>query len=161
MDAVSSRSLSESETNRIRSRVRVAWTAKWLLVGLIVAVGTLALSVGPPLRPLVLAGAALLPIVGLASAIVRHRRFRYAVTDEAVYVRRGLFTVNETVVPPESIQQVDVDEPLLMRPFELVSVRIYTAGTFGGRVAIPGLLRGDATDLADRLDELARSGSGV
>lgn len=135
--------------------------AKWVAIGLVVAVGTLVLSIDPPLGTVLLAGAVASPVIGLAVATVRYRRFRYAISDEAIYVRRGLLTVNETVMPPESVQQVDVDEPLLMRPFGLVSVRIYTAGTFGGRVAIPGLVRREATDLANRLDELARSGSGV
>ena len=119
------------------------------------------LSAGSDLETPLLIVAAASPAVGIVLALVRYRRFRYAVTDEGVYVRRGLLTVNETVVPPESIQQVDVDEPLLSRPFGLVSVRIYTAGTFGGQVAIPGLSRETATELADRLDRLARGDSGV
>ncbi|AHF99218.1 membrane protein [Halostagnicola larsenii XH-48] len=162
MNEFSSRSPSKSATDRVHPRVRIVWAIKWMLGGVVAAVvGTVVLSSGSDLETLLLAVAAASPVVGVVLALVRYRRFRYAVTDEGVYVRRGLLTVNETVVPPESIQQVDVDEPLLSRPFGLVSVRIYTAGTFGGRVAISGLARETATDLADRLDRLARGDSGV
>ncbi|ELZ21673.1 hypothetical protein C477_05004 [Haloterrigena salina JCM 13891] len=161
MTEPSSRSPAESPTNRVHSRIRIVWAIKWLLVGVAAAVvGTVVLSDSPLERPL-LAVAAASPVVGILLAVVRYRRFRYAVTDDGVYVRRGLVTVNETVVPAASIQQVDVDEPLLSRPFGLVSVRLYTAGTFGGRVAIPGLESEAATDLADRLDRLARGESDV
>lgn len=162
MNEFSSRSPSNSVTNRVHPRVRIVWAIKWVCIGVAAAVvGTVALSSGSDLETLLLAVAAASPVVGVVLALVRYRRFRYAVTDDGVYVRRGLLTVNETVVPPESIQQVDVDEPLLSRPFGLVAVRIYTAGTFGGRVALPGLDRETATDLADRLDRLARGDSGV
>lgn len=162
MNELSSRSPSKSATNRVHPRIRIIWAVKWLLIGVVAAVvGTVMLSAGSDLETPLLIVAAASPAVGIVLALVRYRRFRYAVTDEDVYVRRGLLTVNETVVPPESIQQVDVDEPLLSRPFGLVSVRIYTAGTFGGQVAIPGLSRETATELADRLDRLARGDSGV
>lgn len=162
MDAPSSRSPSESATNRLHPRIPIVWAIKWLLAGVVAAVvGTVVLSSGSALETPLLVVAAASPVVGVLLAVVRYRRFRYAVTDDGVYVRRGLLTVNETVVPAASIQQVDVDEPLLVRPFGLVSVRLYTAGTFGGRVAIPGLDAETATDLADRLDRLARGESGV
>ncbi|WP_339105460.1 PH domain-containing protein [Haloterrigena salinisoli] len=162
MDEPSSRSPAESATNRLHPRIRIVWAIKWLLVGVVAAVvATIVLSSDSSLERPLLAVAAATPVVGLLLAVVRYRRFRYAVTDDGVYVRRGLVTVNETVVPAASIQQVDVDEPLLARPFGLVSVRLYTAGTFGGRVAIPGLDSDTAADLADRLDRLARGESGV
>lgn len=162
MGELSSRSPADSVTNRVHSRMRIVWAMKWVCIGIAVAaIGIVVLSSGSDLETLLLAVAAASPAVGIVLALLRYRRFRYAVTDEGVYVRRGLLTVNETVVPPESIQQVDVDEPLLSRPFGLVSVRIYTAGTFGGRVALPGLDRETATELADRLDRLARGDSGV
>ena len=158
----SSRSPAESATNRAHPRIRIAWAIKWLLIGVAAAVvGTVVLSSDSSLETPLLAVAAASPVAGVVLAVVRYRRFRYAVTDDGVYVRRGLLTVNEPVVPAASIQQVDVDQPLLARPFGLVSVRLYTAGTFGGRVAIPGLESAVATDLADRLDRLARGESSV
>ncbi|NUC74133.1 PH domain-containing protein [Haloterrigena sp. SYSU A558-1] len=161
MDEPSSRSPAESATNRIHPRIRIVWAITWLLVGVVAAiVATVVLSDSSLERPLLTVAAAS-PVAGIPLAVVRYRRFRYAITDDGVYVRRGLVTVNETVVPAASIQQVDVDEPLLARPFGLVSVRLYTAGTFGGRVAIPGLDSDTAADLADRLDRLARGESGV
>lgn len=162
MDEVSNRFSSKPATHRIHPHIRIVWTIKWLLISVVAAiVGTIVLSSRSNLETLLLAVAAVSPVAGLVLAFVRYHRFRYAVSDDGVYVRRGLLTVNETVVPPESIQQVDIDEPLLSRPFGLVSVRIYTAGTFGGRIAIPGLDRERATDLAEQLDRLARGEFGV
>ncbi|WP_340102286.1 PH domain-containing protein [Salinibaculum salinum] len=162
MDEASSRSPSRLTTSRIHPHIRIVWAIKWLLIGVAAAiVGTVVLSSESDLETPLLAIAAASPVAGILLSFVRYHRYRYAVSDDGVYVRRGLITISETVVPPESIQQVDVDEPLLSRPLGLVSVRIYTAGAFGGRVAIPGLDRETATDLADRLDRLARGESGV
>jgi membrane protein YdbS with pleckstrin-like domain len=162
MNEASSRFPSESATRRIHSHIRIVWMVKWLFIGIIAAiVGAIVVPSGSDFEMILLTISAISPVAGILLVIIRYHRFRYAIFDDGVYLCRGLLTVNETVVPPKSIQQVDVNEPLLARPFGLVSVRIYTAGTFGGRVVIPGLNAETATELAERLDRLARGEFGV
>ena len=118
--------------------------------------GKLADSFGFGLILLVSIGALLLilVVVGVYSYL-SWRAMTYAVTDQAVWLRRGILFRQQRHVRLERIQAVDVSHPLLGRIFGLGRLRVDAAGGANSSLAI-GFLRSD--DLfALRADILARA----
>lgn len=118
--------------------------------------GSLADAFGFGLILLVIVGALLLIllVVGVYSYL-SWRSMTYAVTDQAVWLRRGILFRQQRHVRLERIQAVDVSHPLLGRIFGLGRLRVDAAGGANSSLTI-GFLRSD--DLfALRADIMARA----
>ena len=102
----------------------------------------------------------LAPLTLLAGAIVLlWQRHRYALTDDAIYIREGLFRPRLWIMPFAKAQAISVRRSLLQRRFGLASVEIDTAGASAFNFpAVRDLDRGGAEALAARLlDEYYRA----
>lgn len=143
--------------NRLHPRVRVVWAAQAavaaaVLTGVTVAVDRLAVGLpvwAPPAVLVVVLG------VGVGLALARYRVWRYEVRDDALYLERGVFTRVRTVVPFVRLQHVDSSRGPVQRLLGLASAVVYTAGSRGADVRIPGLTPAGADDLRERLKRLA------
>ncbi|MFB6122992.1 MAG: PH domain-containing protein [Haloferacaceae archaeon] len=144
--------------NRLHPRVRFLWAAQALLLAAVVGVAVFVVGVVfdgriPAWAPLgAFAGLAL---VGVVHAILRYRAWRYEVRDDAIYLERGVVTRVRTVVPFVRIQHVDSSRGPAERAVGLASIVVYTAGSRGADVTVPGLAPDGADDLRERLKRLA------
>ncbi len=100
-------------------------------------------------------GALGLAIVALVWVHLRHRIWTYRVREDALFLERGVVTRVNTVVPYVRIQHVDTQRGPLERAFGLSTLVVYTAGSRGADVSIPGLTTHEATDLQQRVKDLA------
>lgn len=138
-------------------RVRILWalgtTTAALVLGAIVGVTwtvVLQRSAWPgPVVFVVVAG------LGLGHAVLRYRAWHYEVREDSLFLNRGVVTLVRTVVPYVRIQHVDVSRGPVERALGLSSVVVYTAGSRGADVTIPGLPPARADDLQARLKRLA------
>ncbi|WP_254534737.1 PH domain-containing protein [Halomarina litorea] len=141
--------------------VRVVWAAQALVSALVagVVVGIASSIVRGPLwaGP---AAFALLGALGVALSVARYRVWRYQVREDSLFLERGVFTRTKTVVPYVRIQHVDSSRGPLERAVGLASAVVYTAGSRGADVTIPGLIPEDAEALQDRLKRLAIAAEG-
>ncbi len=96
-----------------------------------------------------------LAVLGAVHAVLRHRRFRFELREDALYLERGVLVEVSTVVPYVRVQHVDTRRGPLERATGLASTVVYTAGSRGADVSVPGLSPARADDLRDRLRELA------
>jgi len=143
--------------NRLHPRVRVVWAAQAAITAGILAVVTLAvdlLAVDLPVwvPPGVFVVAL---VVGVGLAMARYRVWRYEVREDALYLERGVFTRVRTVVPFVRLQHVDSSRGPVERLIGLASTVVYTAGSRGADVTVPGLTPAGADDLRERLKRLA------
>lgn len=143
--------------NRLHPRVRVVWALRAAVFAIIVSVVaffvnrvTLELPVYVPLGVF-----ALLLALGVGFAILRYRLWGYEVRDDSLYLERGVLTRVRTVVPFVRIQHVDSSRGPVERLFGLASTVVYTAGSRGADVRIPGLTPEGSDELQDRLKRLA------
>jgi hypothetical protein len=83
--------------------------------------------------------------------LLRYKFWKFEVRDEEIYLERGIFTRVKTTAPYRRIQHLDVQQSILERFAHLGKLVIYTAGTRGADVVIPGLPIEYAEDLRDRL----------
>ncbi|AKH97577.1 PH domain-containing protein [Halanaeroarchaeum sulfurireducens] len=141
---------------RLDPRVGVVWGLAAVVAALIVgavATGIALFLIDWPLWTGAAVGAVVL-VVGLGYAALRYRIWRYEVQADALYLERGVLTRVRTVVPYVRIQHVDTQRDPLERIVGIGSVVIYTAGSRGADVSIPGLDPERATALQQRLRSL-------
>ncbi|MFQ3318107.1 MAG: membrane protein YdbS with pleckstrin-like domain [Natronomonas sp.] len=129
-----------------------------LILGLITSVVFAFVSVGGPWI-----GVAVFTVVFLLGAVfsvLRYRSWSYEVREDSLYLERGVLTHVTTVVPHVRIQHVDASRGPVERAFGLATTVVYTAGSRGADVSIPGLTPERANDLQTRLKQLAIAAEG-
>jgi len=143
-------------TQRLHPRVRIVWVLRAVLLALLLAApfaGAYYYGYVPIWAPPV-AGAVFL-LVGVAHSLLRYRRWSYEIREDALYLDRGVVTQVRTAVPLVRIQHVDSRRGPVERAVGLASCVVYTAGSRGADVRIPGLTPEDADDLREELKRLA------
>ncbi|MFC4449934.1 PH domain-containing protein [Halorussus aquaticus] len=141
----------------LNPRVRLAWGVGAVVTAVVVGVvATLidrfALGVGVWVG---LAVAAVALALGAVFAVLRYRVWRFEVREDDLYLERGVLTRVNTVVPFVRVQHVDTQRGPVERTLGLASVVVYTAGSRGADVTIPGLTPERADDLQEQLRRLA------
>ncbi len=146
----------------LHPRIRIVWILQAvlsaaMLAAIVGAVGFFALDLG--LWVPVVVFVAVFALTAIHS-LLRYRIWRYEIREDALYLERGVFTRVKTVVPFVRIQHVDSRRSPLERATELASTVVYTAGSRGADVTVPGLTPEDADDLQRRLKALAIDAEG-
>jgi len=144
-------------------RVVKAWRVAWLITaGLVALAAAILLLLG---RGAVAAAAAVLTLACLAAAAylppARYRAWAFQLRPAGLLVRQGLLWRSVSVVPHARIQYVDTRRGPLERALGLATVVVYTAGSRGAAVRIPGLAVADAEALRDRLAALGDADDAV
>jgi membrane protein YdbS with pleckstrin-like domain len=105
-------------------------------------------------------GGGLLVVLGLVWVHLRYRVWSYHLREDALSLERGVITQVRTVAPHVRIQHVDTSRSPVERALGLSTLVVYTAGSRGADVSIPGLTPGEAGDLQRRLKQLAIESEG-
>ena len=141
--------------NKLNPRIRIVWVLRAVIIGAVVGAVGVGMATVLEASPLVPAGLATVIIaLGVLHAILRYRNWRYVVGDDAIYLERGVLTEIRTEVPLVRIQHVDSRRSAFERLVGLASTVVYTAGSRGADVTIPGLTPSDADGLRKRLKRL-------
>ncbi|WP_076982748.1 PH domain-containing protein [Natronomonas moolapensis] len=98
--------------------------------------------------------------LGIVFSLLKYRIWMYQVRDDSLYLKRGVLTRVNTVAPYVRIQHVDTRRGPVERAFGLATTVVYTAGSRGADVSIPGLTPERADDLQTRLKHLAIAAEG-
>lgn len=142
--------------NRLHPRIQLVWIARALIgAGLLTGI-VAAAHVVFGVSQVAVAGVAVVTVtVGVGHAILRYRRWGYEIRADEVYLKRGVVTEVRTVVPFVRLQHVDSRRGPLERSVGLASCVVYTAGSRGADVRIPGLTPDGADELREELKRLA------
>lgn len=92
-----------------------------------------------------------LALIGILLAIVYHRRFRFRLDGDTLRVRSGLFVKKELKLRSGRIQHLSIQQPVYMRPFSLVELKLDTPGAGKSEVSLPGIPRRQAESLRREL----------
>lgn len=95
-----------------------------------------------------------------AALISTYMRFRYRawgfeLREDHLYIEHGVFRKVKTMVPFVRIQHVDTQRGVVERAVGLSKVIVYTAGSRGADVKVPGLLPKEATSIQEKLRDVA------
>lgn len=72
--------------------------------------------------------AVVLVVFPVISALIKWYRFTYYITEDEFRIRSGLFVIENTFIKKERIQSVAINAGFIQQLFNVVSVRIETAG---------------------------------
>lgn len=97
---------------------------------------------------------ALFALFGVVRAVLLYRSWHYVVRADSLFLNRGVFTLVRTVVPYVRVQHIDTTRSPLERLLGLSTLVVYTAGSRGADVTIPGLTPDRASTLQERLERL-------
>jgi membrane protein YdbS with pleckstrin-like domain len=97
---------------------------------------------------------ALFALFGVLRAVLLYRSWHYVVRADSLFLNRGVFTLVRTVVPYVRVQHIDTTRSPLERVLGLSTLVVYTAGSRGADVTIPGLTPDRASTLQERLERL-------
>lgn len=140
----------------LEPRAAAVWVVRAVIMAAVAGVAVVVAGRFVPIPPLAGPGiGGVLAVLGGLHAILRHRRFRFELRDDALYLERGVIVQVSTVVPYIRIQHVDTRRGPLDRAAGLSSTVVYTAGSRGADVQVPGLSPDRAESLRDQLRELA------
>jgi len=93
--------------------------------------------------------------VGAAHVALRYRAWRFDVREDTLFIERGVLVSVRTTVPYVRVQHVDSRRGPLERVLGLGRVVVYTAGSRGADVAIPGLASTRVDSVQETLRRLA------
>ncbi len=85
--------------------------------------------------------------------VILYRRFGFAVFEEEIEIRKGLFIITETLIPMTKVQHVELEHGPILRKYGLAELKIVTAATTH---SIAGLKAEEAEQLKSSIGELAR-----
>jgi membrane protein YdbS with pleckstrin-like domain len=141
---------------KLHPRIRVLWLFQAvLLAGILSSIAFAATAVLDAPEWIAFAVGGVVLLLAGTHAFLRYRRWSFEIREDALYLERGVITQVRTVVPLVRIQHVDSSRGPTERIAGLASCVVYTAGSRGADVRIPGLSPGDADDLRERLKRLA------
>jgi membrane protein YdbS with pleckstrin-like domain len=152
----------EAETERLDPKVKRVWQVDaalgWMLLSGLAA-AALFLAERSPAWALIVALLGLVYVLRVPPNRYRHFTFRVGPVD--VRVAHGWLWRTESVVLHSRIQHVDTRQGPIERMMGLATVVVFTAGSVGAMVAIPGLATARADALRDRLVRLSGTDDGV
>jgi uncharacterized protein len=85
---------------------------------------------------------------------LRYSRWRYAIHEEEIDIRHGVWSVRRTLVPIARVQHVDTEQGLLEQMLHVATVAFHTAA---GKTTIPALEEAVAQQARERIAALART----
>lgn len=146
--------------NRLEREILILWIAASLLTavfltGLSVAVQGIIWEVSAALTAVLLV---LFTVTGILYSVARFRACGFELREDYLYIERGVLKKVKTKVPYVRVQHIDTERGPVYRIFGLSKLVVYTAGSRGADVSIPGLLPGRADEIQERLRKVAATG---
>ena len=152
----------EGPVRTLDTRIRLKWYGQVVLaLAVLGALGT-GLSMATDVVQPWLVAVVVLPLlaIGLLWVRLRYRLWAFQFRTDHLFLERGVYRNVETVVPYVRIQHVDTSRGPVERVLGLSTLVVYTAGSRGADVAIPGLPAAEAESMQDRVKELAVAAEG-
>lgn len=97
----------------------------------------------------------LLSVLAVTYTFYRFRAWSFEMKEDHLYLEHGVFRKVYSMVPYVRIQHVDTQRDVLDRFFGLSKVVVYTAGSRGADVTVPGLVPADADEMQRKLRDVA------
>ncbi len=141
---------------KLEHKIKRIWMAKLgligFLLGLILAIPVYGLT---ERLSLALIPFMFLPVIGAWYAVLRYFNWGFELREDHVYIQRGVLVKVVSMVPHVRIQHIDTHRTPLERVFGLTSLKIFTAGSRGTDVRIPGLDKTRAKEIQEHLRDVA------
>ncbi len=89
--------------------------------------------------------------ITVISSIIAYFKYYYHIDDRELIIEKGLLNKKKILIPFDRIQSIDFEQNLIHRFFDVVSVKIDTAGSGQNEVSLDAVAKNIAEDLKDYL----------
>ncbi len=142
--------------NKLEKQILRVWVLGSLLFAVFLGFITeIAARIGLEMPWLGVAVFAFSGVTGTVYSLYRYKNWGYEKKEGYLYLEHGVLRKVKSMVPHVRIQHVDSQRSVVDRIFGLSSVVVYTAGSRGADVTIPGLMPKDAEELQSYLRKVA------
>lgn len=93
-------------------------------------------------------------ICSLVLPSLNYKYWEFEIKDKEIILHRGIINRVRTLAPYSKIQHIDVQQSVLERFYSLSRLVLYTAGTRGADVILPGIPIEYAEQLRDSLKDI-------
>ncbi|MFP4038459.1 MAG: PH domain-containing protein [Candidatus Nanohaloarchaea archaeon] len=141
---------------RLDARIRNVWITVSILTGLVIGsvLGGLSyLGLESPILTAFLVS--VFPVAFSVYSFYRYRNWFFEVHPDYLEINHGVLRKTSAVIPYVRVQHIDTNRGPLERILGLASLRVYTAGSKGADMKIPGLERGRAEQMQEDLKQKA------
>jgi uncharacterized protein len=142
-------------------QIKVIWTLRFILNWFLAVIAIFVLELILPNRlpeivflpfgVTTLIALLLVIISGIIYPQLKYKYWKFEIRQQEIYIERGILTRIKTIAPYRRVQHLDVQQGILERLMGLAMLVIYTAGTRGADITIPGLPLEYAEALRDQL----------
>jgi putative membrane protein len=87
----------------------------------------------------------------VVSSLLQYWFFQYQLADNEIKINSGVFKKQHRVINFDRIQNININQPIYFRPFELVILVIETAGSKGGEGDLAGISQSMAEEIRDQI----------
>lgn len=146
--------------NQPESRVQIVWSLSAAVLAGVLAIITvfvsyyLQVSIGATAAAGITVFLAI-SVFGVLYNRLRYQRWGFEMRDEYLYLEHGVVRQVRIMVPYVRVQHIDTQRGVFDRLFNLSSLVVYTAGSRGADVQIPGLSPAVAAEMQEALRDIA------
>lgn len=141
---------------RLDRTIQWWWMAAGAIGGLVLGVGIGVLGyLALEIEWLALPAAVVLSLLWVVYSYYRYKNWMFVVHEEYLEIEHGVIWKVSVVVPYVRVQHIDTNRGPVERLLGLATLRVYTAGSEGADLGIPGLDRERADRMQAELREKA------
>lgn len=143
---------------KLEKKILGVWALQGVLISLVLGTGLGALigySLNISVALSIAAAFSILLIILTGYMSLRYKAWSFELREDHLYLEHGVLKKVKTMVPFVRIQHVDTQKGIIERLVGLSRVIVYTAGSRGADVTIPGLVPQDADDIQEKLRDVA------
>lgn len=140
---------------KLNSRIKWFWLLESSVISLFLSLVLSALAYEYTAN---VASLALIPLVFFLGVWYGYRRYMnwgFEIRDDHLYIEHGVIKKVYSMVPFVRVQHIDTDRGPIDRMLGLSTLRVYTAGSKGADIKVPGLDREEASELQKKLRDSA------
>ena len=99
----------------------------------------------------VILGSSAFVTITIIISIIRYWFFRYKIAEDSVLIREGVIKKTELNIKFDRIQAISTTQNMVYRIFDLVTIKLDTAGSAGQEGHLPAIKKALATRLRDKI----------
>ncbi len=140
---------------KLDSRIKWFWLLEASVISLFVSLVLSALAYEYTANAVSFALMPLLVAAGAWYGLRRYANWGFEIRDDHLYIEHGVIKKVYSMVPFVRVQHIDTDRGPIDRMLGLSTLRVYTAGSKGADIKVPGLDREEASELQKKLRDSA------
>jgi len=98
-----------------------------------------------------MSGIIVFALLGMVFSIIKFFRYYYYIKDDELVIEQGVLKKSKTIVPFERVQTINLEQNIIHRMFDVVKLKVDTAGSAGAELEFEAISHSTADQLREML----------